>query len=127
MTRNYSGSTHAGHMNSVFQKKRGLHILVAILLTSLALSALYKVTISHLAFYRPVDSILKPDGWATDSWEFVYVDTGLTQSQADRICKTLREYNEFHFRVFNLVIISRKLYNDSELRWNYTGKAQILN
>ena len=127
MTQSDSGSTPARRMNSGSQTKRHLFSITVIALVCLVLFVSDKLFTVHLALYRPVDFVLKPDGWSTDSWEFVYVDMSLTKTQADQICKTLEKYNEFHFRVFNLVFISRQLYNNPELLWNYTGKSQVLN
>ena len=127
MTQTDSVSTLARRMNNGLQTKRRLFSIAAIALICLFLLVPYKLFTVHLALYRPVDCVLKPDGWSTDSWEFVYVDMSLTKTQADQICKTLEKYNEFHFRVFNLVFISRQLYNNPELLWNYTGKSQVLN
>ena len=126
MTQTNFGSTPVRRMNSGLRRKCPRLFSVAVALVFLAPFVLYKLFTIHLALYRPVESVIKPDGWSTDSWEFVHVDINLSRTQANRICKTLRYYNEFHFRIFNYVFISRQLYNDSELLWNYTNKSQIL-
>ncbi len=110
-----------------------------------SLIAVFAITTCHrIALYRPVYRVLNPDKGVDNPWEFVRRNYYLTDCQADRICEVLREhgefhfrmfnicqtlekYNELHFRVFNFVFISRQLYDDPELLWNYTGKSRVFN
>ena len=46
-------------------------------------------------------------------------------SEADSLCAVLKDNNEIHVRIGNVILVSGYLFFDDEMRWNLTSKAGI--
>lgn len=49
----------------------------------------------------------------------------LNPSEADSLCAVLKDNNEIHVRIDNVIFVSGCLFFDDEMRWNHTSKAGI--